>query len=78
MAASLLLPWLLAGAAIAVALVAVARARSAARDAGEDARDREEPDKIATTAIGAGGPTLTMTSKRGDLGLRRLVTTDTD
>lgn len=40
--------------------------------------DTEEPDKTATASIGSGGPTLKMTSKRGDLALRRLVTADTD
>ena len=37
----------------------------------------EEPNKTATTSIGGGGPTLKMTSKRGDLALRRVVTADT-
>ncbi len=40
--------------------------------------DTEEPNKTATASIGSGGPTLKMTSKRGDLALRRLVTADTD
>jgi len=40
--------------------------------------DHEEPNKTATTSIGSGGPTLHLTSKRGDLGLRRVVTVDTD
>ncbi len=40
--------------------------------------DTEEPDKIATATVGRGGAALTMTSKRGDLALRRLVTGDTD
>ena len=40
-------------------------------------RDAEEPNKTATASIGEGGPMLKMTSKRGDLALRRLVTGDT-
>lgn len=40
--------------------------------------DHEEPNKTATTSIGSGGPALHLTSKRGDLGLRRVVTVDTD
>jgi hypothetical protein len=40
--------------------------------------DNEEPNKTAKATIGKGGVALTMTSKRGDLGLRRLVTADTD
>ena len=40
-------------------------------------RDTEEPNKTATASIGGGGPILKMTSKRGDLALRRLVTGDT-
>jgi len=39
--------------------------------------DTEEPNKTATAAVGKGGVALTMTSKRGDLALRRLVTVDT-
>lgn len=41
-------------------------------------RDRNEPNKIATTVVGAGGAALVMESKRGDLALRRVVTVDTD
>jgi hypothetical protein len=37
-------------------------------------RDHEEPNKTATATIGRGGPTLIMNSRRGDLGLRRVVT----
>jgi hypothetical protein len=40
--------------------------------------DHEEPNKVATTVLGRGGVSLKMTSKRGDLGLRRVVTVDTD
>ncbi len=40
--------------------------------------DTEEPNKTATAVIGKGGATMAMTSKRGDLSLRRLVTIDTD
>jgi len=39
--------------------------------------DTEEPNKTATAEIGKGGGALTLTSKRGDLALRRLVTVDT-
>ena len=39
--------------------------------------DTEEPNKTATAEIGKGGGVLTLTSKRGDLALRRLVTVDT-
>ena len=40
--------------------------------------DHEEPNKVAKTVLGRGGVSLEMTSKRGDLGLRRVVTADTD
>lgn len=40
--------------------------------------DTEEPNKTATASIGNGGSMLKMTSKRGDLALRRVVTADTD
>ncbi len=43
-----------------------------------DPRDNEEPNKIATAKIGRGGPTLEITSKRGDLALRRVVTGHTN
>jgi len=36
--------------------------------------DHEEPNKTATATIGRGGPVLEMSSKRGDLALRRVVT----
>lgn len=35
--------------------------------------DHDEPNKTATATIGRGGPALEMSSKRGDLGLRRVV-----
>jgi len=41
-------------------------------------QDQEEPNKTATSIIGDGGPDLVITSKRGDLALRRVVTIDTD
>jgi len=40
--------------------------------------DQEEPNKTAASIIGDGGPDLVITSKRGDLALRRVVTADTD
>jgi hypothetical protein len=40
-------------------------------------QEHSEPDKTATATIGRGGPELTMSSKRGDLSIRRLVTVDT-
>lgn len=40
--------------------------------------DDREPNKTATATVGAGGVPLEMTSKRGDLALRRVVTTRTD
>jgi hypothetical protein len=43
-----------------------------------DNRDHEEPNKIATAKIGTDGSTLKMTSKKGDLALRRVVTETTD
>lgn len=39
--------------------------------------DTEEPNKTATAVVGSGGSALKMTSKRGDLALRRVVTPDT-
>jgi chromosome segregation ATPase len=41
MAASILVPWLIAGGAVAIAIVAIARARAAARDAGDSDRKAE-------------------------------------
>ncbi len=38
--------------------------------------DREEPDKVGTAKIGAGGQTLELRSRRGDLSIRRLVEPD--
>lgn len=35
--------------------------------------DNEEPDKTATATVGDGGTPLVLTSKQGDLGLRRVV-----
>jgi hypothetical protein len=35
--------------------------------------DREEPDKVATVKVGAGGRHLELASRRGDLALRRLM-----
>jgi len=40
--------------------------------------DHREPDKTATATIGRGGHPLAMTSQRGDLALRRVVTVSTD
>ncbi|PWB68966.1 MAG: hypothetical protein C3F15_15760 [Holophagae bacterium] len=39
-------------------------------------RDREEPDKVGTAKVGAGGQTLELRSRRGDLSIRRLVEPD--
>jgi len=39
--------------------------------------DSKEPNKIATASIGDGGSIMKLTSKRGDLALRRVVTADT-
>lgn len=41
-------------------------------------RDTEEPNKTAAAVVGNGGSALDMTSKRGDLALRRVVTPNTD
>jgi hypothetical protein len=43
-----------------------------------DNHDDREPNKVATATVGAGGVPLEMTSKRGDLALRRVVTGHTD
>jgi hypothetical protein len=43
-----------------------------------DHRADEEPDKTAVATIGRGGAALQVTSKRGDLSLRRVVTTGTN
>jgi hypothetical protein len=43
-----------------------------------DHRDNEEPNKTATAKIGRGGASLELTSKRGDLALRRVVTKGTN
>lgn len=40
--------------------------------------DHEEPNKKATAVVGSGGPMLEITSKRGDLALRRVVTEHTN
>lgn len=40
--------------------------------------DTEEPNKTATAVVGNGGSALRITSKRGDLALRRVVTPATD
>ena len=40
--------------------------------------DTEEPNKTATASVGGGGSLLKLTSKRGDLALRRVVTADID
>jgi len=40
--------------------------------------DHEEPNKVASTVLGQGGVSLKMTSKQGDLGLRQVVTGDTN
>ena len=39
-------------------------------------RDREEPDKVGTATVGAGGQLLELRSRRGDLSIRRLVEPD--
>jgi hypothetical protein len=39
-------------------------------------RDREEPDKLGTARVGAGGQPLELRSLRGDLSIRRLVEPD--
>jgi len=38
--------------------------------------DREEPDKVGAAKVGAGGQTLELRSRRGDLSIRRLVEPD--
>jgi len=38
--------------------------------------DREEPDKVGTVRVGAGGQSLELRSRRGDLSIRRLVEQD--
>lgn len=38
--------------------------------------DHEEPNKVATALVGKGGQDLTITSKRGDIALRRVLTVD--
>jgi YD repeat-containing protein len=38
--------------------------------------DREEPDKVGTVRVGAGGQPLELRSRRGDLSIRRLVEPD--
>jgi hypothetical protein len=38
--------------------------------------DREEPDKVGTVRVGAGGHPLELWSRRGDLSIRRLVEPD--
>ena len=43
-----------------------------------DNRDNEEPNKLATAVLGQGGSALVLTSKQGDLALRRVVTAATD
>lgn len=43
-----------------------------------DHHDHEEPNKVATTVLGRGVASLKMTSKQGDLALRRVVTVGTD
>lgn len=40
--------------------------------------DTEEPNKTATASVGSGSSVLKMTSKRGDLALRRVVTPNID
>ena len=40
--------------------------------------DLAEPNKTATARVGDGGPDLIMTSKRGDLALRRIVAVEQD
>jgi hypothetical protein len=43
-----------------------------------DHRDNEEPNKTAAATVGRGGHSLEITSKRGDLALRRVVTGGTN